>query len=130
MRLLEQFAGTCEIGRVVDLYTEPTGFYQADRDVHPGFERAQLLEMLALFKNAPRQSDKALEGLASIGVEPDMLVVRPIAPRHHRLAEIERASGSGRVDKSSNHLVDASISKRAFVLDHGGERSDVGFGIG
>ena len=57
---------------------------QADRDAHAGFERAQLLEPLALFEHAARQRDEPLERGAAIGVEPDMLVMRarrPTAPR-------------------------------------------------
>src|SRR5215471_10111984 len=129
MHLPEQFAGANEIGRSVDLHPEPGGLDQADRDVHPGFERAQLLETLALFEHAPGQTDKALERLASIGVEPDMLVVRSFSPRHYRLAEIERACGLARVNKSSNHLVDAGIRECGLVFDYRSERGDVDFGV-
>jgi hypothetical protein len=49
-----------EIGRCIDLHPEPAGLDQADRDMHSGLERAQLLEMFALFEHAARQPDKAL----------------------------------------------------------------------
>ena len=88
---LHQSAGAREIGRGVDLHAETRSCDQADRDAHAGFERAQLLEPLALFEHAARQRDKALERGAAIGVEPDMLVMRAVAPRHRGLAEIERA---------------------------------------
>jgi len=47
--------------RGVDLDAEPRPVDEADRDAHPGFERAQLLEPLALFENAARQGDKPVE---------------------------------------------------------------------
>jgi hypothetical protein len=60
VRLSEQMARALEIGRCVDLHSEPVGLDQADRDMHSGLERAQLLEMFALFEHAARQPDKAL----------------------------------------------------------------------
>src|SRR6267378_5232725 len=92
--------GACEIGRGVDLHAEAGGLDQADGDSHPGFERAQLLEMLALFEHATRQSDELLERGASISIEPDMLVMRSRPPRHDRLAEIERARWPHRIGKT------------------------------
>src|SRR6516225_3230980 len=109
MRLSEKVACTLEIGRCVDLHPEPVGLDQADRDAHTALERAQLLEVFALFEHAAWEPDKALEGLPPIGVEPDMLVMRSCSPWYHCLAEIERAGRSGRVGKAGNDLVDAGI---------------------
>src|SRR6266436_3942606 len=100
MSLSQQLASAFEIGRGVDLHPEAVGLDQADGDVHARLERAQLLEMLALFEHAPRQSDEAFESLAPIGVEPDMFVMRPGTPGHNRLAEIERARRPGRIGKA------------------------------
>src|SRR6516162_7135387 len=93
-------------------------------------ERAQLLEALALLEHAARQPDKAVEGLAPIGVEADMLVMRSLAPGYHRLAEIERAGRPSRVDKPGDDLVDAGIGERSLVLDQGGECRDVSVRVG
>src|SRR6516225_12207822 len=126
----KQFAGACEVGRGVDLNAEPRGRDQADRNAHTRFERAQLLEVLALFEHAARQLDKALEGLAAIGVEADMLVMRPFTPGHHRLAEIKRAGRSGWVGKAGDDLVDAGTRECCRVRDYRGERGDVGIRVG
>src|ERR1700730_11518182 len=84
-------AGAREIGRGIDLHAKAGGLDQADGNSHPGFERAQLLEVLALFQHATRQPDESLERPASIGIEPDMLVMRSRPPRYDGFAEIERA---------------------------------------
>ena len=59
----------------------PSGTVSTMRDVdaHAGFERAQLLELLALLQRRRRQRDEALERRAAIGVEADMMVERPVA---------------------------------------------------
>src|SRR3954453_18310127 len=106
-RLSHQLAGAREIGRRIDLDADLRLVDQADPDAHPGFERAQLFEPLALFENAARQGHKAVERGATIGVETDMLVVGPVAPRHRRLAEIERARRTGPVGEPGSDLVDA-----------------------
>src|SRR5216684_4354753 len=95
----EQCARASEIGRGIDLHPEAVGLDQADRDAHPRLERTQLLEMLALFEHTPRQSDEPFERLAPISVEPDMLVMRTLPPRHDGFAEIERPRRPGRVGK-------------------------------
>src|SRR5579863_3511980 len=104
---LHQRPGAREIGRGVDLDPEPCRVDETDRNAHPGFEGAQLLEPLALFEDSARQCDKPVERGAAIGVEPDMLVMRPLAPRHRRLREIERAGGAPGIGKPGDHLVDA-----------------------
>src|SRR5215831_16723122 len=106
MHLSSQSPGALQIGGSVDLDADETGFDQADRDAHAGFERAQLLEPFALFEYPPRQGDKPLERSAPVGVEADMLVMRPLSPRHDRLAEIERPRRLVRVDKAGHDLVD------------------------
>src|SRR5215203_1119436 len=68
-----------------------------------------------------RQAYKTVERGAAIGVEPDMLVMRPLAPRHRRLAEIESARRPRRVGEPGRDLVDAGVGERGGVGDHGGE---------
>src|SRR5438105_3296002 len=117
---LHQFPGPFEVGRGIDLDAEPSRVDQADRDAHAGFERAQLLEPLALFEDAARQADIAVERGAAIGVKPDMLVMRPLAPRHDRLRKIERARR-----RSRRAACSAAGSRRG---GRGSGRSDVAAG--
>ena len=63
----------------------------ADVDAHAGLERPQLLEPLALLQRRRRQRDEALQRRAAIGVEPDVMVERPVARGRGRAGEIERA---------------------------------------
>src|SRR5215831_14615296 len=74
----QDLAGAREVGRSID--TERKRVNERHVDPHARLERAQLLETLA-----------PLERRAPIGVEPDVVVVRPLAPGHHGAAEIERA---------------------------------------
>ena len=48
---------------------------ERDVDAHPGFERAQLLQPLALLEDPRWQRDIALERGAAIGVEADMEIM-------------------------------------------------------
>jgi hypothetical protein len=86
--LSHQSAGTVEISRRIHLYAKTARLDQAYRDSHARFERAQLFKPLALFKYATGQSDKPLQRGAAIRVQPDVFVMRPVAPWHDRLAEI------------------------------------------
>src|SRR5436853_5310600 len=90
LHAFHQHPGAFQIGRGIDLDAEPRRVDEAHRDAHAGFEGAQLFEPFALFEDAARQGDKALERGPAIGIEPDMLVMRPLAPWHRRLREIER----------------------------------------
>ena len=118
-----------EIGRRIDLHADLRLVDQADPDAHPGFERAQLFEPLALFENAARQGHKAVERGAAIGVEADMLVMRSVAPRHRRLAEIERARRTGPVGEPGRDLVDAGVGERRRIGDLGRQGRDIGVGF-
>ena len=86
--------------------------------------------MLPLLEDAARQPDKPFERGAAIGVEPDMLVMRPGPPRHDGLAEVERARRPLRIGEAGDDLVDAGIGERRFVLDDCGQRRNVGLGVG
>ena len=74
--------GAGEIGRSID--TERNRVNERHVDAHAGFERAQLLEALAPLQRRRRQRDEALERGAAIGVEPDMVVMRALAPGHRQ----------------------------------------------
>src|SRR5450830_16716 len=56
---------------------EWNAFNQGDVDAHPCVERAQLLELLALLVGGRRQLDETLQRRAPVGVEPDVVIVRP-----------------------------------------------------
>src|SRR5689334_14757481 len=85
----QHLARALEFGRSID--TERNGVTEHRRDPHPRLERTQLLQPLAPLEDAGRQRDVALERLAAIGVEADMVVVRAVAARHGGAAEIEGA---------------------------------------
>ena len=59
-----------------------------------------------------------------------MLVMRPVAPGHDRLGEIERAGRPRRVGKAGDDLVDAGVVERGLVGDDRAQRRDVDFGVG
>src|SRR3954447_23874456 len=61
-----------------------------DVDAHPRFEGAQLLKALALLQWRRRQPDETGQGGAPIGVEADMVVKRPVAPRRGGPGEVQR----------------------------------------
>src|SRR5580704_4415971 len=84
----QDLARAGEIGRSID--TERKRVNERHVDPHSGLERAQLLEALPPLERTLRQRDVALERLAPVGVEPDVMVVRPLAPGHDGAAEIER----------------------------------------
>src|SRR5438874_12289209 len=70
-----QLPGVSEVCRRVDLYAEPRRLDEAHRDAHAGFEGTQLLEPLALFEDAARQSDKPFERGPAIGIAPERLAM-------------------------------------------------------
>jgi len=80
----EHRAGAREIVRSID--TERDGVNAGHVDAHAVLQRAQLLEALALLEGPARQRHEALERRAAIGVEPDMVVVRPGTRRDGRAA--------------------------------------------
>ena len=73
----EQLARALQIGRRID--AERHAVDDGDVDAHAGFERAQLLELLALLERRGRQRDEARERGAAIGVEADVVVERAVA---------------------------------------------------
>src|SRR5215831_14426800 len=85
----QDLAGAREVGRSID--TERKRVNERHIDPHASLERAQLLEALAPLERALRQRDVALERRTPVSVEPDVVVVRSLAPGHHGAAEIERA---------------------------------------
>jgi hypothetical protein len=56
----------------------------------PGFERPQLFERFALFEHGRPERHELFERSAAIGVEPDMVVERPIAVGRGGAGKIER----------------------------------------
>jgi hypothetical protein len=58
------------------------GSIEAHRHRHAVLRARAAVRAARDFEHAARQRDEAVERLAAIGVEPDMLVMRPFAPRH------------------------------------------------
>ena len=72
-------ARACQVLRRVD--AERHAVDERDVDAHAGFERAQLLEPLALLERRGRQADEARERRAAIGIKADVMIERAIAGR-------------------------------------------------
>src|ERR1019366_5024155 len=82
---------------------ERHAFDQGDVDTHPGVERAQLLEPLALLVGGWRQFDETLQRRAPIGVKPYVMIVRARAGRigtgeRDRAKPVGRDRGAGNLD--------------------------------
>src|SRR5215472_9534600 len=60
-------------------------------DAHAGFERAQLLKLLALLERRGRECDETREGGAAKGIKADMVIERALARRGGGAGEIKRA---------------------------------------
>ena len=81
---LEQRARAFEIGRSID--TEGNHVNEGHVDAHPRLQRAQLLQLLALLEPARRQLDEARQSGAAIGIDADVVIERPLAPRDRQPA--------------------------------------------
>src|SRR5262249_2339814 len=90
-----------------------------DVDAHAGFERPQLLELLTPFERRRRQSDKSGERRAPIGIEPDVVVERPLAERRSGAGEVEGAQSS-LADRGADHLHHVGIAALLRARDLGG----------
>ncbi len=84
----KQLARPLQVLRRID--AERHAVDNGDVDPHAGFERAQLLELLAQFERRGRQRDEALQRGAAVGIEPDVVIERPVARRRGRAREIQR----------------------------------------
>src|SRR6185436_15669175 len=85
--------------------TERNGVNERHVDAHAVLERAQLLQALALLEQALRQRDEALESLAAIRIEADVMIDRALARRHGRAAEVVRA-GDRAARREGDHWLD------------------------
>src|ERR1700722_9361805 len=79
--------GGFKIGRRIDAARHRV--HDGDVDPHPGLERPQLLELFLPFQRRGGQRYEALQRRAAIGIEPDMMVARPVAPRGGCAGEVK-----------------------------------------
>ena len=82
-------AGGFEVGRGIDAAGDAVD--EGDVDPHPGFQRAQLLELLLLLQRRRGQRHEPFQRGAAIGVEADVVVARTVAAGRRGAGEIERA---------------------------------------
>src|SRR5579863_9462267 len=82
-----------EVGRSVDAARH--GVDNSDVDPHAGLERPQLFQLLLLFQRRGGEADEALQRQAAIGVEPDVMVARPVAMGRGGSGEIKCAQPPG-----------------------------------
>ena len=99
-------------------------------DAHAGFQRAQLLEPLALFQRRWRQRHEALQRGAAIGVEADVVVERPVAGGRGGAGEIERAQPPRRRPASRPPSPRSDWCAPRPRMDLRGQRRDVDRRIG
>src|SRR5579883_686122 len=83
-----------EVRRRVDPERNP--LHDAHVDAHSGFERPQLLELLAQLERRGGQRNKAGERGAAISVDADVMIERPLAMRCFGTGEVERPEAAGR----------------------------------
>src|SRR5262249_25752410 len=122
----DQLARTGEILERID--AERYAVNDGGVDAHAGFERAQLFELLAPLERRWRQRDEPFQRGASVRIEPDMVVVRPVAPGRLGAGEIERAQPF-RSDWRADKLDHARVAALLRPADLGRKRCDVDGGI-
>jgi hypothetical protein len=76
------------------------------------------------------QADEALQHASAIGVETDMMPVRPFAGRDGSPAEIERAADIAVRERRKGHLDHVGVGDLALLLDLGQQGGDIDLGIG
>src|SRR5215470_13010051 len=122
----DELAGTGEILGCVD--AERYAVDDGGVDTHAGFERAQLFELLAPLERRRRQRDEPFQRGAAVGIEPDMVVMRPVAPGRLGAGEIERTQPF-RSDRRADKLDHVRVAELLRPSDLGRKRCDVDGGI-
>src|SRR5438876_10943566 len=85
--------GSFEIGRRIDAARHV--IHDGDVDPQSGLERPKLLEFLLLFERGWGQRHETLQRRPAIGIEADVMVARPVAPRGRGAREVKRAQPPG-----------------------------------
>ncbi len=97
-------------------------------DPHAGFQRPQLLQFLLPLQRRGRQADKALQRPAAIGVEPDVVVTRPLAVGRGGAGEIERTQPPG-ADHRAHRFDHVGIERLFLSVDFRRQGRDVDVGV-
>ena len=106
--------GAGEIGGGVD--AERHGIDDGRVDAHAVFQRAELLELLALLKRRRRQRDVAIEDGAAIGVEPDVMIERTRSIRGGGAGEIKDAEDAGVFFRQTRRRADPGMTVDEIVM--------------
>src|SRR3981081_2360482 len=93
-------------------------------DPHSCFPRPALFELRALFQHRWLELDVALQRVAPIGVEPDVMVARTVAVRRGGAGKIQRPEPLA-VQWGADQFYDAWGGVLLILSDLGGQRSDV-----
>src|ERR1700693_1847505 len=83
----DEAARPLEIGRSID--TERNGVNDLDVDAHAGFERAQLLELLALLQHRRLQGNEARQRRPAVRVYADVVIKGAFTIWRRRSCEVE-----------------------------------------
>src|SRR3954471_10423671 len=97
----QYLAGGFEVGLGID--AARNGVHDGHVDPHARFQRPKLFELFLALQRGWRQRYKALQCRAAIGIEPDVVVARPVAGRCRGTRKIKRAQ-SPRADRRADRL--------------------------
>ena len=104
---------------------ERCGGHAGAADAHPGLQRPQLLQPLALFERRRRQADEPGERLPPPGVDPEMVPERARAVRHHGAGEIKGGRQLPARREGADGLHDGRRGGLVGALDGRHQRADV-----
>src|ERR1700716_3388237 len=85
----QYLASGFKIGRRIDAARHRID--DGEVDPHAGFQRPKLLELFLLLQRGWRERNETLQCLTAIGIEPDMMVARPVAPGGSGARKVKRA---------------------------------------
>src|SRR5690606_3755665 len=100
-------ASRLQFGRSID--TEWNGVNAHHGDLHAVVERTHLLELAVSLAVADRQADEALQGLAAIGVNADMMPVERAMLGTDLAQEVAREGGLAILAQRGNRLHDIPV---------------------
>ena len=96
----------------------------------PGLERPELFEFLPPLQRGGGKRHEALQRRAAIGIEADVMVARPLAPRSRSAGEVKRAQPPRADHGRADRLHHVRIGAFFLGMDFGGQGRDIDRGVG
>src|SRR3954454_22043125 len=81
--------GGFKIGR--GIHASRHRVHDGDVDPHAGLDRPELFELFLALQRGREERDETLQRRAAVGIEPDMMVARPVAPGGRGARKVKRA---------------------------------------